>query len=109
MKVAVIEASGRKRGFRFGTYQMGKAAACDKCDIIEMLKRIDAPGSNISTVLNFLYAAAVTYCEGNKEEVDFTVIDVSDWLDEVGLTKGMELIREGLATPNSPAPQPAGQ
>jgi len=109
-----VEIAGKTRGFKFGTYQMGIACQEESLimnrpvDMVELGKRMDQ-GSLITT-LNFLYGAACAYCMSKKLPIDFGPVDVSDWMDEIGFDKSMEIIREGMRTPkNVEAPQTVGQ
>lgn len=108
VRVSEVEIGGKTRGFKFGTYQLGVTCKAEGCDIVEVLRRLENPEQNLLTILNFLYGAAVAYNESKRLPVDFTPPDVSDWLDEIGLSEGMKLIKEGMASPNKEAPQSAG-
>lgn len=59
----------------------------------------------------FFYACALHYAKSKKVEIDFEEFDVSDWLDELGLPKAMEIMGELLKTytlKNHQAPDMAG-
>jgi len=116
-KVFEVEIEGVKRGFRFNMLALGKACRIEQCDINELFNRLlgskeDNRQPDIVSMMNFFHAAAINYAEGNKQEVDFTAQDVSDWLDHFGLTQTMEMMTEGLKTAkskNQEAPIDSGQ
>ena len=100
------------RGFKFGTYAFAIASKEEGCSLSELFKRIGIPYEvtledkttetrrdevNIMTLLNVFYGAAVQYAEQQtKTKPNFTVADVSDWIDELGLAKTQEILMEGL-------------
>jgi hypothetical protein len=102
-----FEVFEKKRGFKFGTY--GISVACEKegCSIDELYKKCGIPYNgknglvksdkpNIKALLHLFFGAAVHYTEHKKQEVDFSVSDVADWLDEIGLEKINQIIVDGL-------------
>lgn len=107
--VSEVEIGGVQRGFKFGTYSMALTSEAEGIDLIELNRRLEKPSAHLKTLLGFLHAAAVSYCISKGQKADFTTADVADWLDEIGLDKGMDLIRVGLAVPNTPAPEAPGQ
>lgn len=117
-----FEIGGKKRGFKFGTYAMAIACRAENCKVGELLKKIglttevkegEERSGNIDlmALLNFYHAAAVAHAEHNKQPVDFTVQDVSDWLDELGEEKMAKITTEGLTQyepKNERAPETPG-
>ncbi len=106
--ISEIQVGEVKRGFKFGTYSMAVTCKEEKCSVTELGKRLMNPEDNLETLLNFLYGAAVAYQKSKRLEVDFTPVDVSDWLDEMGLDKAMEIINEGLKQPKNDLPLETG-
>jgi hypothetical protein len=102
--ISEIEVSGRKRGFKFGTYQLSIVCELEKCSLSELSNKLRA--ANLSTVLNVLYAGAVSYCKSNKIDIDFEVVDVADWMDEIGLDQGMQIINKGLQSEDKKKEEP---
>lgn len=109
-----VEIAGKTRGFKFGTYQMG--ISCQEeglilnrpVDMVLFGKRMSE--GHLITTLNILYGAAYAYCVSKKLQVDFSPIDVSDWLEEIGFEKGIAIVTEGMQTPKNPeAPQTVGR
>lgn len=100
--VSEIEVNGVKRGFRFGTYTFAVATKEENCSITQLYERLGE--GNLTAILNFLYAAAVSYQKHKKLPVDFDAVDVSDWLDVIGLEKSTNLITEGLKQPKNDLP-----
>lgn len=103
-----FEVSGQKRGFKFGTYAF--SVACEKegdVDLNTLFKRCgfpykDAKGETradkgkIKSLLHLFYGAAVHYAEDNDKPVDFKVSTVSNWMDELGEARLMEMINESF-------------
>ncbi len=87
-----FEINGKKRGFRFGTYTFkliyelaGKDVNIE--DVFTKLGNRD--GSTLDQfefLTTFCYACAKHYALSNKQEIDFTEVDVADWIDERGVT-----------------------
>jgi hypothetical protein len=94
-----FKVGGQDRGFKFGTYAFAIACDREKCSMDQLLDRIginEGKKANLLSLLNLFYGAAVHYAEHKKTPIDFGPSDVSDWLDEVGLTETMKMISEGL-------------
>lgn len=102
--ISEIEVNGVKRGFKFGTYSMAITCKEEKCSVTELGNRLEKAEENLETILNFMYGAAVAYQKSKKLEVDFTPVDVADWLDVIGLEKSMLIIAEGLKQPKNDLP-----
>lgn len=80
---------GTQRGLKFGTYTfqlINELAGTKTTD--EVFERL-ANGS-IEFTSHFYFACAKHYALSKKQEIDFTALDVMDWLDEMG---GEELTR----------------
>ena len=101
-----FEISGQPRGFKFGTYAFSIACERDgNCDLNELFKRcgfaykvdggLKSDSPNLKTLLHLFFGAAVHYAEHKRHSLDFTLSDVSDWLDEIGLEKLTDMITEG--------------
>ena len=61
-------------------------------------------------ILHYFYGAAVAYFDHKGIKRNVTLSDVSDWLEELGEVKAMEIYAESLGTPkNSEAPKETGQ
>ena len=108
-----FDVSGQKRGFKFGTYAFG--VACEKegdIDLNTLFKRCGFPykagkdkdgndimkadSAKIKSLLHLFYGAAVHFAEDNDHVVDFKVSTVSNWMDELGEAKMMEMINEAF-------------
>lgn len=105
--ISEVEINGVKRGFKFGTYQLSIVCDIENCSLTEISARLKK--ANLTTVLNVLFAAAKSYCKSNKLPDDFDVVDVADWIDELGLDKGMELINKGLKAEDVKKKEQIGQ
>lgn len=119
------EIDGKLVGFRFNMLTIGKACQLEKCSVDELYKRLGMTVKNIGTkeeplmvqeqatdlisITNYFYAAAVNYKEGKGDKVDFTPTDVSDWLEHFDIN---EILMMAFKTPdlkNTEAPQKTGQ
>lgn len=85
---------GKSRGFKFGTYQMGLLSELQGTALSD-LENVDADKNNFKTLINYLYSAAVSYCKSNKIQIDFTNVDVADWIDEIGLDEAGKIVSDG--------------
>jgi hypothetical protein len=53
----------------------------------------------LSTITNFLYAGAVTYCRQEKKVQTFTQDDAAEWLAQLGLDEVMKIFSDALSVP----------
>jgi hypothetical protein len=99
-----LEINGKKRGFKFGTWAIAIACEMHGKPQSELYKDLGW-GSNqevdLKALMHMFYGAAVHYCDSKQIKVDFTPADVSDWLDEVGLEKTMEMFVAGFQSHES--------
>lgn len=108
-----FDISGQKHGFKFGTYAF--SIACEKegdIDLNTLFKRCGFPykdgkdkeGKDImradkakmKSILHLFYGAACHFAEDNDKPTDFKVSTVSNWMDELGEAKMMEIINEAF-------------
>lgn len=108
-----FEIGGQKRGFKFGTYAF--SVACEKegdIDLNTLFKRcgfpykagkdkdgkdiMQADKAKMKTILHLFFGAASHYAEDNDLTIDFKVSTVSNWMDELGETRLMEMIHEAF-------------
>lgn len=108
-----FEIEGQKRGFKFGTYAF--SIACEKegdIDLNTLFKRcgfpykdgkdkqgkdiIKAEKAKMKSLLHLFFGAASHYAEDNGQPIDFKVSTVSNWMDELGEAKLMEMINESF-------------
>lgn len=102
-----IEINGTERGFLFGTYTMKlireetgiltveelwgnlfpKVQKDEDGNVVRQIIDIDY----LSFLTKFYYCCAKHYALSNKQKVEFSEIDVSDWLDEIGKDKALEI------------------
>ena len=105
-----IDVQGKKRTLRFGMLSFSLFCESEGIDIPLMAERLQNPKP--FTQINLIYAAAIAHCRINKIESDFTLDDVSTWIDEVGNVKLAELILKSMQTyleKNQKAPVKTGQ
>lgn len=84
-----FEAGGKLRGWRFGTYSIKiiseRTGVKDIAEIFRLMAEQD-----LTIILAFYYACAVTYAHHKGQEVDFKEVDVSEWVEEIGFEKANE-------------------
>lgn len=93
------EIEGRKIGFKFGMYALKLICEKEGCTLKGFLERFAASQQNgiePQTLINVFYCCALHYAKSNKKEIDFEEVDVSDWIDEIGLIEGMKMFKEGF-------------
>lgn len=106
-----FDIDGVTRGFRFGTYTIkliGDNTGVK--DIGTIFKKISE--GDIGMLLAFFHASAIHYCQHKKMEIDFQEVDVSDWMDNIGIETVNTYLRELLNqyTPkNSQPPETPGE
>jgi len=99
------EIDGRLVGFRFNMLTLGKACQIEQCSVDELYKRLgmtikdgkQEQPTDIVTMSNFFFAAAVNYKDGKGEKVDFTATDVSEWLEYFDIN---EILMIAFKTPD---------
>lgn len=103
-----FEVQGESRGFKFGTYAF--SIACEKegdIDLNTLFKRCGfiykdkdgkakADPAKMKSLLHLFYGAAVHYAEDNDRPTDFKVSTVSNWMDEIGKDKLMDIINKAF-------------
>ena len=106
-----FEVFGKKRGFKLGTYtfKLINEVTGTKTiqDVFDRFKENDE-----GYTCSFYYCCAKHYSLSNKQQVDFTEVDVADWLDELGPDKVREITTELFKvylSKNQIAPQETGQ
>lgn len=119
-----FEVSGQKRGFKFGTYAF--SVACEKegdIDLNALFKRCGFPYKDdkgnskadkpkLKSLLHLFYGAAVHFAEDHEKPIDFKVSTVSNWMDEIGQEKLMDLINDAFfqyIPKNSTSPAEIGE
>lgn len=91
-----FEVSGQKRGFKFGTMALAIAEEKEGKSLQSIFKSLSEGKASMMLLLHILYGAAVQYATHAKQSVDFTVSDVSDWIEEIGFDAATEMISEGF-------------
>lgn len=116
-----VEVHGKTRGFIFGTYTLKIIRQETGVLTVEELwdKLFPNPEEGKGTSIEYLdfltkfyYSCAKHYAISKKIEVDFTDAEVSDWLDDIGKDKALEVFAKLVNTyveKNLKAPQTVGQ
>lgn len=102
-----VNIAGKHRHFMFGTYTfklIREATGLEHVeDVFEGIanKKTDDNGNttqvrsdleHVEFISSFLHACAIHGARTAKEKVDFDEVEVSDWIDEIGLEKSINLI-----------------
>jgi len=88
---------GKQRGLKFGTYtfRLINELAGTKT-ISEVFDGLSSGNMDFAT--HFYFACAKHYVLSKKQPVDFTSLEVMDWLDELGMERLTEITAELLNT-----------
>lgn len=95
----MVKIGGKERGVKFGTNATAKFCELQGIDLTGyslLLMQIANGSIKMSDIRDLVYAGLWAYCKSNKEEVDFDLYDVGDWLDEIELDE-MKKIYDALA------------
>ena len=88
---------GTQRGMKFGTYTfqlINEIAGTTTTE--EVFERLS--GGGIEFASQFYFACAKHYALSKKQPVDFTELDVMDWLDDLGPQEVTRITTELLNT-----------
>lgn len=77
-----IEAKGKKRHLKFGTLCFAMFCEAEGIEFSGMIDRMVKPKP--FSFIHLFHSAAVAHCRINKVEPDFSIEDVSEWIDECG-------------------------
>lgn len=78
-----LNLGGQKRGFKVGLYVIGELTKSLNIPIGDIEKAFtERP---LESIANLLYHSAAYNCIRKGEDVDFTLLDVYEWIDEAGL------------------------
>jgi hypothetical protein len=116
-KIIEKEVEGKTIGFRFNMLSIGKACKIEKCSVSELYKRLgmtikdglQEQPTDLETLTNYFYAAAIVYKEGKGEKVDFNPVDVSDWLEYFDVNELLLVAFNAPDIKNQTAPIQSGQ
>lgn len=101
-----FEVSGKKRGFKFGTYTfklVNELAGTTTTEEVFM----GMQKGDVGFAAKFYFACAKHYAMSKKLAIDFEEVDVCDWLDELGVDEAGRITRELMnvyASKNMKAP-----
>lgn len=88
--IAEIEVSGVKQGLKFGMLASGYFCQVEGITLKGMTEQLKNPTP--LTFVNCVFGAAKSFNESKGLPVDFTVSQVADWIDEIGIEKISEII-----------------
>lgn len=90
----VIHVKGADRTLKFGTLSSALFCEAEGIKLKEMGHRISNPEPY--SQINLIHTAAVAFCRINKKDVDFSLDDVTEWIDEVGEDRLAAMILEAM-------------
>jgi hypothetical protein len=105
-----VTVGGKERHFKLCTLSDNLFCQYEGIKLSEYLPRLQNPQA--FTQLNLIHSQAVAYARIHKEAIDFTLDDVSVWVDEVGeevFTENIVKIASIQIEKNLKAPQETGQ
>lgn len=82
MNEIIVTIGKDRRGFKFGTWVLGELVEHLNCSVEDVEDKINS--NPFRTLPLLFYYSAVLYKKSQKEEVDFTDVDVHDWIDTAG-------------------------
>lgn len=110
-----VKVDGIVRGFVFGTNTIRIFRGLTGIETIEDIfngignkDKVRTQIDHIGFLNDFLWACAQDYCRRNKQPMDFTPADVSDWFEEIGIveTRGvLDSLIKSYVEKNRKAPQ----
>lgn len=105
-----IEVFGETKGFKFGTYTFKVIRELTGIDTIEEVFTSLTASNSLEFLSSFVHACAIHYAREKKIE-EPSELDVSNWMDEIGLTKSRDIVTaliKAFTTKNLNAPVTAG-
>lgn len=91
-----ITVDGKDRFLKFGTLQGAIFCELEGIRIIDMQARL--MDQKPFTIINFVFSGASAYSRLNKEPIDYTPDDVSEWLDQINQEELLNLITASMTT-----------
>lgn len=91
-----IEILGVKRGFKFGTLSNALFCQAENIKPKEVQERILEGHAFID--IDYAFYGALAYCQIHKIEPNFSKVDVSVWIDEIGSERLTEMFTEAFKT-----------
>lgn len=85
-----LQIGGKSRGFKFGLWVIGQLI--DELKISVDQFDAEMQRNPIKTLALLMYYSAYYNTLKAKQEADFTMVDVYDWIDEVGM--GSDVIQQ---------------
>lgn len=69
---------------KWGTWAMREFTKQNNIGIDEYFKVLSTAQTNLDIIVQLVYIGYKSSCNSNKLEVEFTIDDACDWIDEVG-------------------------
>lgn len=87
------EIYGVERNFHFGT-RMFELCEENGISVGDLSAHFKAKA--FTTITTVVHCAALAYCELKSIEPDFKKVDISSWIDEVGLQNFMDMVTSSI-------------
>lgn len=103
-----FEFEGKTRGFLFNFVTLGILEERENTPIDDIIQRFSkgSKSPKLKLVLSFFHAAAINYADEKGRQIDFTLNDVSEWVQFIGFDKATGLMSNALksTTPKNSKP-----
>lgn len=104
-----VQLEDKEVGFQFGTLASAYTEEKSGISIFELFDSINTKGKySTKNVLHYFWGAAMAYREINGIPGELTTAEVSQWIDEMGLTKTFKIYIDSVKMPiikNGKAPK----
>lgn len=98
--MTIINIGGKNRTLRFGNYALMAYNALTQTKALE-IKEINETYQHIDFVRDVIYCGLVASHKVSKEEIDFTIDDVTIWVDEMDLSNIEIVIKDWTSSISS--------
>ena len=85
--------------FRFNMAALTLLGDLQNASLTELGRQLIDP--KLSTIANFLYAGAYTYCKQEKKIITFTQDDATEWVSVMGIPSALDLLLQAFAVPDA--------
>lgn len=91
-----LTVDGKERFLKIGTLSSAIFCELEKINVADIGFRLQ--NAQPFTMIHFLYAGASAYRQLSKQDIDFSVADVSEWIDQMGEGELVTHIVESVST-----------
>ncbi len=86
MNYLKLNLGGKERGAKLGLLFLENLQKAENKNIQELFEELENPARLPFVVPKFIYYSLITNCQMNGNDVDFTMVDVYDWIEEEGIS-----------------------